>query len=207
MRQTRLNPETNMRKYFASLCETIKQIDIKQLADVVEVLYGAFTNNKQIFTMGNGGHANTAAHMINDIAKHTISSDSKQHIISEKRFRTMCLNDSVSFITGFANDIGYERIFSEQLKNWCNEGDVVIGITGSGNSQNVLNAFEVAKNCRATTICYSGKGGGKAKDIADICIIVPSYKMVQIEDIHLAINHVIADELKKLVQNRTELEG
>ena len=75
----------------------------------------------------------------------------------------MCLNDSVSLMTGVANDMGYDHVFSEQLKNWCQEGDVVIGISGSGNSPNVLNAFEVAKQRGATTICLSGKGGGKAK--------------------------------------------
>ena len=71
----------------------------------------------------------------------------------------------------------------------------------------VLKAFDVAKSLGATTICFSGKGGGKAKAIADICIVVPSNKMVQIEDVHLAINHALADELKKLIQNRSEITG
>lgn len=182
-------------------------MDTTQLADIVEVLLKAYLDGKQIFTMGNGGHANTAAHMINDIAKHTTSSDDKDAIIAEKGFRTMCLNDSVSFITGLANDLGFDHIFSEQLKNWCDPGDVVIGISGSGNSPNVLKAFEVAKDRGATTICFSGKGGGKANQASDICIVVPSDKMVQIEDVHLAINHAVADELKKIIQNRTKLTG
>ena len=194
-------------EYMEQLSATVKKLDTEQLAEVVEVLYKAFLENKQIFTMGNGGHANTAAHMINDIAKHTTSSDNKDEVVSEDRFRTMCLNDSVSFITGLANDLGYDHIFSEQLKNWCNEGDVVIGVSGSGNSKNILLAFEVAKERGAATICLSGKGGGKSKDAADICVVVPSSKMVQIEDVHLAINHSVADELKKLVQNRTGLSG
>ena len=157
--------------------------------------------------MGNGGHGNTAAHMVNDIAKHSISSDTKDSVVTAKRFRTMCLNDSVSLLTGVANDMGYDHVFSEQLKNWCQEGDVVIGISGSGNSPNVLKAFEVAKERGATTICFSGKGGGKAKQLADICVVVPSDKMVQIEDVHLAINHAVADELKKALQGRTTLIG
>ena len=103
--------------------------------------------------------------------------------------------------------MGYDHVFSEQLKNWCQEGDVVIGISGSGNSPNVLKAFEVAKQRGATTICFSGKGGGKAKQLADICVVVPSDKMVQIEDVHLAINHAVADELKKALQGRTTLTG
>ena len=123
------------------------------------------SKGKKILTMGNGGHGNTAAHMINDIAKHTISSDAKDAWSRTSVFSTMCLNDSVSFMTGVANDMGYDHIFSEQLKNWCEEGDVVIGISGSGNSPNVLKAFEVAKSRGATTICFSGKGGGKAKSV------------------------------------------
>ena len=186
---------------------TLAQLDTGQLAQIVAVLLQAQENGKTIFTMGNGGHANTAAHMVNDIAKHTISSDEKDSVVAAKRFRTMCLNDSVSLVTGVANDMGYDHVFSEQLKSWCQEGDVVIGVSGSGNSANVLNAFDAAKQRGATTICFSGKGGGKAKERADICVVVPSNKMVQIEDVHLAINHAVADELKKAVQQRTNLTG
>jgi D-sedoheptulose 7-phosphate isomerase len=196
-----------LNQYFDGLCGTLKQVDTAQLAKIVAVLLQAQEDGKNIFTMGNGGHGNTAAHMINDIAKHSISSDAKDNVVTAKRFRTMCLNDSVSLLTGVANDMGYDHVFSEQLENWCQEGDVVIGISGSGNSQNVLNAFAVAKQRGATTICLSGKGGGKAKQQADICVVVPSNKMVQIEDVHLAINHAVADELKKAVQERTRLTG
>jgi len=193
--------------YLDSLSSTLKQLDKGQLAKIVEVLLKAQQQGKKILTMGNGGHGNTAAHMINDFAKHTVSSDAKDAVVTEKRFRTMCLNDSVSFITGIGNDMGYDFIFSEQIKNWCEAGDVVIGISGSGNSENILKAFDVAKSLSATTICFSGKGGGKAKSVADICVVVPSAKMVQIEDAHMAISHAIADELKKLIQNRTEVTG
>ena len=199
--------EAGLNQYFLRLSETFAKIDTRQMAQMVEVIYKAYVDGKQIFTMGNGGHANTAAHMINDIAKHTTSSDDKDEVVSEKRFRTMCLNDSVSFLTGLANDLGFDCVFSEQLKNWCNAGDVVIGVSGSGNSKNILLGFEVARERGAISICLSGKGGGKSKDVADICIVVESDKMVQIEDVHLAINHAVADELKKLIQNRTELTG
>ncbi len=193
--------------YMKGLCATLGQLDTAQLARIVAVLLEAQEHGKSVFTMGNGGHGNTAVHMINDIAKHSISSDQKDSVVTAKRFRTMCLNDSVSLLTGVANDMGYDHVFSEQLINWCQAGDVVIGISGSGNSPNVLHAFEVAKAAGATTICLSGKGGGKARQLADICVVVPSDKMVQIEDVHLAINHAVADELKKAVQQRTRLTG
>ena len=197
--------EDGLNEYFAGLRSTLNLIDNQQLAEMVQLILKAQQDGKTIFTMGNGGHGNTAAHMINDFAKHTISSDTKDKVVAEKRFKTMCLNDSISFVTGLGNDMGFDHIFSEQLKNWCTDGDVVIGISGSGNSQNVLNAFKVARQHGAKTICLSGKGGGKAKDVADLCIIVPSDKMVQIEDVHMAINHAVADELKKAIQNRTTL--
>lgn len=199
--------ETGIEAYMDRLCDTLKNLDKAPISRMVEAIFEAQRAGNRIFTMGNGGHANTAAHMINDLAKHTVSSDSKDSVVTEARFKTMCLNDSISFVTGLGNDMGYEHVFSEQLKNWCEPGDVVIGVSGSGNSANVLKAFEVAKARGAVTIALSGKGGGKAKDIADICIIVPSDKMVQIEDVHLAVNHAVADELKKLIQNRTDLRG
>ena len=192
-------------EYFVGLCSTFKLLDTQRLAEMVQLILKAQQDGKTIFTMGNGGHGNTAAHMINDFAKHTISSDTKDKVVAEKRFKTMCLNDSVSFVTGLGNDMGFDHIFSEQLKNWCTAGDVVIGISGSGNSENVLKAFEVARQRGAKTICLSGQRGGKAKNVADLCIVVPSDKMVQIEDVHMAINHAVADELKKAIQNRTTL--
>ena len=193
--------------YLEGLCATIKLLDTTQLAQIVAVLLRAQDEGKTIFTMGNGGHGSTASHMINDIAKHSVSSDAKDRVVTAKRFRTMCLNDSVSLLTGVANDMGYDHVFSEQLENWCQPGDVVIGISGSGNSPNVLKAFAVARQRGATSICLSGKSGGQAKAAADICVVVPSDKMVQIEDVHLMINHAVADELKKAVQERTKLTG
>ena len=197
-----------IRGYFKSLADTLAAVDTEPLAEMTRMILEAQQNGNSIFTMGNGGHANTAAHMINDIAKHTISSDDKTEVVAQgKRFRTMCLNDSVSLMTGVANDMGYEHVFSEQLENWCRSGDVVIGISGSGNSENILRAFETAKARGAKTLCLAGKDGGAARQAADLCIVVPSGKMVQIEDVHLAISHAVADELKKAAQGRAELEG
>jgi len=197
-----------LKSYVAHLKDLLNELSMDDVAKMVEILYSAYRNRKAVYTMGNGGHCNTASHMINDIAKHTTSTDDKSEFISDLgRWKTMCLNDSASFVTGIANDVGFDAIFAEQLKNWVEEGDVVIGISGSGNSGNVLKAFEVAKKAGATTICLAGFKGGKAKDITDLCIVVPGLKMVAIEDVHLAINHMVADELKKLIQNRNRLHG
>ncbi len=190
---------------YRSVCDSLPYDKISRMVDL---LWQACRTGKRIFTMGNGGHCNTASHMINDIAKHTVSSDDKTEVVAEaNRFKTMCLNDSMSFVTGIANDMGYDHIFAEQLANWVEPGDVVIGISGSGNSTNVLNAFRVARQKGATAIALAGFKGGKSATEADLCIVVPCDKMVMVEDFHMMISHMVADELKKLVQNRTDLKG
>ena len=195
----------NYSKMFKEVCDRLPYEDI---ARMVDILWKACREGKAVYTMGNGGHCNTAAHMINDIAKHTTSSDDKKAVISENlRFKTMCLNDSMSLVTGIANDMGYDHIYAEQLKNWAAPGDVVIGVSGSGNSENILKAFRVARAKGATSICLAGFKGGKALAEADLCIVVPCDKMVMVEDFHLMINHMVADELKRLVQNREEITG
>jgi D-sedoheptulose 7-phosphate isomerase len=203
-----MNHQANLQTYAHQVQAMLDQLPWKDISRSVEILWECCQRDGRIFTMGNGGHANTAAHMINDLAKHTISSDNKEAVVAgDRRFRTLCLNDSVSFVTGIGNDMGYDYVFSEQVANWVEPGDVVIGISGSGNSKNVLLAFEEARKRGATTICYSGFAGGKALQVADVNIVVPCHKMVQVEDLHLMINHMIADELKRLVQNRLELAG
>ena len=203
-----MDHRANLQVYTGELQKVLENLPWDAISQTVDVLWQCCQRGGRIFTMGNGGHCNTAAHMINDLAKHTISSDDKTAVVADNlRFRTMCLNDSASFVTGIANDMGFDYIFSEQVANWVKSGDVVIGISGSGNSKNILLAFEEAKKIGATTVCYSGFQGGKARAIADINIIVPCQKMVQVEDVHLMINHMVADELKRLVQNREVLVG
>jgi D-sedoheptulose 7-phosphate isomerase len=198
----------NLKVYAQGLQEVLGRLPWDEIVRTVEVLWQCCQRGGRIFTMGNGGHCNTAAHMINDLAKHTVSSDNKQTVVAQQfRFRTLCLNDSASFVTGIGNDMGFDQIFSEQVANWAEPGDVVLGISGSGNSRNILKAFEEARKRGATTICFSGFEGGKARDLADLCIVVPCHKMVQVEDVHLIISHMIADELKRLVQGRQELAG
>jgi D-sedoheptulose 7-phosphate isomerase len=197
-----------LRGYASAFRELCDALPYDRIGEMVELLWRAGRAGRRIFTMGNGGHGNTASHMINDIAKHTVSADDKRSVVADAvRFRAMCLNDSMSFVTGIANDMGFERVFAEQLTNWVEPGDVVIGISGSGNSANVLAAFRVAKERGATTIALAGFSGGRAAAEADLAVVVPCRKMVMVEDLHMMISHMVADELKKLVQNRTTLEG
>jgi len=203
-----MNHEANLKAYASAIQDISGKLPWEAITQTVAALWRCCREGKKIMTMGNGGHSNTASHMINDLAKHTVTSDDKTKVVAnDLRFRTMCLNDSASFVTGIGNDMGYEHVFSEQVANWVEPGDVLIGISGSGNSKNILLAFEEAKRRGATTVCYSGFEGGKARAIADINIVVPCHKMVQVEDFHLIINHMIADELKRLVQQRQQLQG
>ncbi len=203
-----MDHQANLKMYASGIQEVLGKLPWQAIEQAIEALWQCCQRDGRIFTMGNGGHANTAAHMINDLAKHTVSSDDKKAVVvGKRRFRTMCLNDSVSFLTGIGNDMGFDHVFAEQVANWVEAGDVVIGVSGSGNSKNVLLAFEEAKQRGATTICFSGFEGGKARNVADISLVVPCHKMVQVEDLHLMINHMIADELKRLVQGRQDLAG
>ena len=203
-----MDHKANLRAYAHDVQGILDQLPWDDISQCVEALWQCCQRGGQIFTMGNGGHANTASHMTNDIAKHTITSDDKDVVAVEGvRFRTQCLNDNISLLTAIGNDMGYEHVFSEQVANSVKAGDVVIGVSVSGNSPNVLRAFEEAKRRGARVICFSGFDGGKARALADINIIVPCQKGVQAEDIHLMIAHMVSDELKRLAQNRQEIKG
>jgi D-sedoheptulose 7-phosphate isomerase len=202
--------EKEVKSYILGVRDVLSGLSQDDIKKMVEILFKAYEEDKQIFTMGNGGHGSTATHFVNDLLKHTIVSDEKDKVIVTKnRVKAMCLCDNISTLTAWANDLGYEYCFSEQLANWVEEGDVVIGISGSGNSENVLKAFEVAREKGAITICLTGRDGGRAKGIADLSIIVPTDNMLYIEDIHLLITHLCCDVLKKLIRlsSYLELEG
>ena len=109
----------NLKTYALGLQEVLNNLPYDAISQTVEVLWKNVNEGKCIYTMGNGGHCNTASHMINDLAKHTVSSDDKKQVVAQKlRFRTACLNDSMSFVTGIGNDMGFDYIFSEQVINW-----------------------------------------------------------------------------------------
>lgn len=188
--------------YIRELTDVLSRLPRDDIEKVYEILHTAYKGGKRLFTMGNGGHGSTAQHWINDIGKHPFVSDDKDNMAVQcGRFPAMCLNNDVSSLTAWANDMGYDCCFSKQLAQWVEPGDVVAGISGSGNSANVLEAFKVARENGATTICLSGRDGGKAKAEADVCVIVPCHCMLYIEDLHLVLCHIWAQLLKLAVQS------
>ena len=159
------------------------------VARIVPLLLKARDEGRTIFFFGNGGSASTASHFVVDIGKATIRGEGS-------RFRCVALNDNVESVTAWANDTEYARVFSEQLKGLAKSGDVAVGISGSGNSPNVLRAMELARTMGVTTVGLTGMGGGKLKDLVDVPVVVPSTSMQHIEDVHLLICHLLTSYLR-----------
>ncbi len=191
------------KEYLAEIRKILDSIEedlVNKVDKLASILTKARESKKTIFTMGNGGSATTASHIAQDIAKCTIAE-------GLPRFKAIALTDSISSILAWANDASYEEIFIEQLKNLMEPGDVVIGISGSGNSMNVIKAIEYANNNGGLTIGLSGYDGGKLLKCAQENIHIPSSHMQRVEDIHLLIGHILISLIKEeQEQNRNRPE-
>ena len=165
--------------------ETMKKDLPGKMRDIVSVLTTARDSGNRVYTCGNGGSASTASHMASDLNKGANRQDSP-------RFKAIALTDNIPAMSAWANDSSYEDIFVEQLKNHLEKGDVVVAISGSGNSPNILKAVHYANDIGATTIGLSGFDGGKLSKIAKISYVVPNNCMQQVEDIHLLIEHMLS---------------
>lgn len=185
-----------IREYILHLQEAISNISVHQVKRLTELLLEAYRNERQIFILGNGGSASTASHFACDLSKGTINGNGK-------RFRVLSLTDNVALMTAWANDSHYDSIFKEQLENLLEPGSVVIAISASGNSKNVLNAIEYAKSMDCITIGLTGFGGGELANIADECIIVNSDRYGPVEDIHLMLEHMISNCIAEELTNES----
>jgi D-sedoheptulose 7-phosphate isomerase len=179
----------NVQAYMQQLRKAVDLLPPDCLKQLGEMLYRAYTNEKQVFTLGNGGSASTASHMAADIAKNTIGPNMR-------RFHVLSLNDNTAMLTALANDLGYEHVFREQLQNLIRPGDLLIAISASGNSPNVINAIRYAREQCAEVVGILGFEGGQAALLADVAIVVPSQHYGIVEDMHLIINHIIVDYFK-----------
>jgi D-sedoheptulose 7-phosphate isomerase len=176
----------NIDTYIERLGTAVEALPRDRLTLLGEMLYRAYRNGKQVFTLGNGGSASTASHMAADLAKNTIGPNMR-------RFRILSLNDNAAIVTALANDLGYENVFREQLENLIMPGDLLIAISASGRSPNVLKALRYARSQCAETACLLGFDGGEAASLCDVAIVVPSDHYGMIEDVHLIINHILVD--------------
>jgi D-sedoheptulose 7-phosphate isomerase len=176
--------------YLTKLKELLDIFPHDTFEEIGRVLMSAYKDEKHIFIMGNGGSGATASHFACDINKGCCFE-------LEKKFKVICLNDNIPSILAYANDLSYDKIYVEQLKNFLRPGDVVIGISGSGNSENVLQAVSYAKEKGAITIGLAGFDGGKLARISDLPFVAAIHDMQKVEDVHMIVIHMLMQYLSK----------
>jgi D-sedoheptulose 7-phosphate isomerase len=187
-----------LKSYWMEMRQAAQAMPLEDLRRVAEMLLDAHARDVTIFILGNGGSASTASHFACDLGKGT-------QVDGVRPFRVLCLTDNVPLLTAWANDTSYERVFAEQLSTLVRRGDLVLLISGSGNSENVLAAARAARRARAATIALTGKTGGRLKDLVDHAVCVPSPAIDQVEDLHLAIVHSLCRTIRE--QLRLQHEG
>jgi D-sedoheptulose 7-phosphate isomerase len=175
-------------QYIDLVKSTLDALDPKALDALVEAFHTTYEKGGNIYTMGNGGSGASASHAAGDFLKGASYG-------LDKRFKMICLNDNLPSMMAIANDIGWESIFVEPLKNFLSEDDLVIGISGSGNSKNVVNALEYANSNGATTVAMSGFKGGKISQIASINVHAPVMDMEVTEDVHMVIFNIVKKQM------------
>lgn len=179
-------------KYLKDMNFIISHINKEEIITVIDILHKARDTNKTIYIMGNGGSASNASHFINGLSQGAT-------VDGKPRFRAIALTDNIPNLLAYGNDYGYENVFVEQLKNLLNEGDIVIGISGSGKSPNIIRAIEYANNHKAITLGFIGFDGGILKSLVNHAVHIPSFYMEHIEDVHLMISHLISSFFKEEV--------
>jgi D-sedoheptulose 7-phosphate isomerase len=185
------------RQYFEELQRVLAGLPLTDIDRIAEMLLNVYESGRTVYTFGNGGSAALASHIACDLAKGTACCNGR------KGLRVLALTDNVPILTAWANDSGYEDIFSEQLRNFVQPRDVAFAISASGRSKNVLNALRLAREAGAITIGISGFQGGGMKSLCDTCVVVPSENMQIIEDLHLAMAHSIFRTVRSRLLRRT----
>jgi D-sedoheptulose 7-phosphate isomerase len=182
------------KSYFSYLKEIFDKINLSEVRLFVELILAARESGATIFFIGNGGSASTASHFANDLAFGTNE--------YEKPFKVMSITDNVAVLTALGNDYGYDEIFVRQLKVYGKKGDILVGISASGNSQNIINAFEYAPTSDIKTVALTAFCGGKMREIADYNIHIPTDEKEYgpAEDLHMILDHLIGNYLIRLVK-------
>jgi len=198
-------PAIDYARYLADHRSVLENLPLEAVGRAADILEQAYQTDHPVFLFGNGGSAALASHLATDLGKGT-HSPGPESLKGVKRLKVMSLADNVPMLTAWGNDTGYDNVFAGQMENFIQAGDVAFGISGSGNSPNVLCALGLARRVGATTIGLTGCGGGKMKELLDCGIVVPSDHMQQVEDAHLILAHLIFLDLKSRIE-RTETSG
>jgi D-sedoheptulose 7-phosphate isomerase len=184
----------NFTDYKAYTQKAIDSVDINEVDALIESIYDAFDRDATVFVIGNGGSAASASHLAQDLAKGTCAD-----LTSDRRIRALSLTDNVAFFSALGNDEGYDQVFVQQLRTFYRPGDLLIAISGSGNSPNVLRAIEFANANGMTTIGVTGFDGGKLRELASSCVHVPLNDMCTAESVHTVIFHYVILQLRERV--------
>ena len=183
--------EFSIKNYIKKHNEVLNLLDESDLMDAIDLIRNkAFSGNK-IAICGNGGSALAASHYITDWNKMV-------NLKTGKRFNGVCLSDNIGLVTAYANDLSYEDIFSEQVRNLLLPGDLLITLSGSGNSENVVRAAKLANELEVTTLTISGYGGGRLSEISDYSVCINSFDMQICEDVHVVFGHLVMKSICKL---------
>jgi D-sedoheptulose 7-phosphate isomerase len=178
--------------YLTELKQVLDDLPRERFDEIVDRLMEAYEADRQIFVIGNGGSASTASHFACDINKGV-------SLGRDKKFKVICLNDNIPTMLAYANDLSYEDVFVEQLKNFLTPDDTLLALSGSGNSPNVIKAVAYANELGACTLGLTGFEGGELGRIASTALVVPSNDMQKIEDLHMIVVHMIM----QIAQKRT----
>ncbi|WP_196601132.1 SIS domain-containing protein [Pectinatus frisingensis] len=192
--------KNDIKEYLENEINTLKKLDITKINQAMKLIYETYENQGNIYIFGNGGSSATASHFQNDFNKGI-----SEYV--EKKFKFICLNDNIPTIMAIANDIGFGEVFRFQLKGKLEKNDIVIGISGSGNSENVINAVKYAKTCNSKVIGMTGFDGGKLAKLSDISLNVPMNSMQITEDIHMIFDHLIMAIFYKTICGKNHIIG
>jgi len=175
---------SDLRAYLDRTAALAREMPLDAIEAVIARIIEAGEADQAIFIMGNGGSAATASHFANDLGKGDVTG-------SRRRLRVLALTDNVPIMTAWANDTDYRRVFAEQLRNFVRPRDLVIGVSASGRSPNVLEAMRLGRAAGACTIGFTGQSGGELKALVDHCVRVPSDNVQHIEDLHMVALHLV----------------
>jgi D-sedoheptulose 7-phosphate isomerase len=200
-----LGATLDLNGYLARFCDELKRIDPQEVDRLSEAIYNAYRQGRFVFICGNGGSGANASHLCEDLGKSTLRRDDFDND-RVPRLKVMSLTDNTPYILAWANDEGYERIFVEQLKNFAGPGDVLLAISGSGNSPNVLRAVEWANRKGLVTFGITGYSGGKLRQLAQHGVHVPLDDMGMVESVHLVLFHYVLGEVYARINREGKYE-
>jgi D-sedoheptulose 7-phosphate isomerase len=184
------------KSYLHFVQREIEKLDLAQINAMADAIYKRYQENRFVFIIGNGGSGANASHFCEDLGKSTV-----KDFESQKRLKVLSLTDNTPYILAWANDTSYDRVFVEQLKNFGEKGDLLIAISGSGNSPNVLKAVEWAKAHGIETFGVTGFGGGKLRTLADKQLHAPTDDMGVVESLHQIAFHYVLDNVYGRINN------